>query len=84
MILGVVRALVVQVVDAVLVVVGIGAAVVVLEAVEVLRLVRALVLDVGDGVGVVVGIGAAVVVLEAVLVLGLVGALIDLLSGMPS
>ena len=71
-----VRAEVVEVGDAVAVVVRVGAAVVVLEAVEVLGLVRALVLGVGDAVGVVVGVGAAVVVEVAVLVLGLEDALV--------
>ena len=77
---GSMRALVVDVGDAVGVVVGIGAAVVVLEAVLVLGLERALVLRVEDAVLVVVGIGAAVVVLEAVLVLGLVRALVDVVE----
>ena len=53
-----------------LVVVELGAAVVVVEAVEVLGLVRALVLGVGAAIAVVVVVGAAVVVLEAVHVLG--------------
>src|SRR5262249_58282586 len=57
-------------------VVGLGAAVLVLDAVLVLGLVRALVLGIGDAVVVVVGVGAAVLVLEAVLVLGLVRALV--------
>ena len=74
--LGLVRALVLDVGDAVAVVVGIGAAVVVLEAVLVLGLVRALVLRVGDAVAVVVVVGTAVVVLEAVLVLGIERALV--------
>src|SRR5207249_9235974 len=74
--LGLERALVGRVGDAVAVVVGIGAAVFVLKAVLVLGLVRALVLLVGNAVAVVVGIGAAVFVLEAVLVLGLVRALV--------
>ena len=56
--------------DAVLVVVEVGAAVVVLEAVDVLGLVRALVVGVGAAIAVVVVVGAAVFVLEAVLVLG--------------
>ena len=75
-VLGLVRALVVDVEDAVAVVVRVGAAVLVLEAVEVLGLVRALVHVVGDAVAVVVGVGAAVLVLEAVLVLGLGRALV--------
>ena len=54
----------------------VGAAVVVLEAVDRLGLVRALVLDVGNAVVIVVGIRAAVEILEAVLVLGLVRALV--------
>ena len=78
--LGLVRALVVDVEDAVLVVVGIGAAVLVLEAVLVLGVVRAQVVDVEDAVLVVVGIGAAVLVLEAVLVLGIVGALVHVVG----
>ena len=73
---GRVRAEVVRVGDAVAVVVRIGAAVVVLEAVEVLGLVRALILVVGDAVGVVVEVGAAVVVEVAVDVLGLEDALV--------
>ena len=48
----------------------VGAAVVIVVAVDRLGLVRALVARVGDAVAVVVGIGAAVGVLEAVLVLG--------------
>ena len=75
-VLGRVRASVVDVGDAVVVVVGIGAAVGVLEVVDVLGLVRALVARVGDAVVVVVGVGAAVGVLEAVAVLGLVRALV--------
>ena len=73
---GRVGAEVVDVGHLVAVVVGIGAAVLVLPAVEVLRLVGAFVGSVGDAVAVVVGIGAAVVVEVAVLVLGLVGALV--------
>ena len=71
---GRVGALVVGVEHAVAVVVRVGAAVVVLEAVEVLGLVRAVVAGVDDAVAVVVRIGAAVLVLEAVAILGLVGA----------
>src|SRR5262249_4098102 len=66
-----VGALVVLVEQLVAVVVGIGAAVRVLEAVLVLRIVGALVDVVGYAVAVVVRIGAAVRVLEPVLVLGL-------------
>src|SRR4029079_14713582 len=77
---GVVRALVGLVGHPVLVVVRIGATVLVLEAVLVLRLVRALVVDVLDAVGVVVRIGATVLVLELVLVLGLVRALVGLVG----
>ena len=73
---GRVRAEVVEVGDRVAVVVRVGAAVVVLPAVEVLGLVRALVGCVGDAVGVVVEVGAAVVVEVAVLVLGLEDALV--------
>ena len=62
--------------DLVAVVVLVGAAVVVLEAVLVLGLVRALVPAVRDQVAVIVRLGATVVVLEAVLVLGLGGALV--------
>src|SRR6185369_9076693 len=54
----------------------VGAAVLVLVAVDRLGLVGALVFLVGDAVVVVVRIGATVEVLEAVLVLGLVGALV--------
>src|ERR1041384_4911521 len=76
----IVRALVSLVGDAVLVVVRIGATVLVLEPVLVLRLVRALVVDVLDAVGVVVRIGATVLVLELVLVLRLVRALVGLVG----
>jgi hypothetical protein len=66
--------------DAVVVVVGLGASVLVLEAVFVLGVVRALVARVGDAVVVAVavlrGLGAAVGVLVAVHVLGDVGALV--------
>ena len=55
-VLGLVRALVVDVGDAVAVVVGIGAAVLVLEAVVVLGLVRALVDRVGDAVTVTIAV----------------------------
>src|SRR3954454_20152900 len=72
----IVRALVGDVGDAVLVVVRIRATVLVLEPVLVLGLVRALVVLVLDPVGVVVGIGATVLVLELVLVLGLVRAFV--------
>ena len=68
------RAPVLGVEDAVLVVVRVGAAVGVLEAVLVLGLVGAPVVGVEDAVLVVVGLGAAVAVLEVVLVLGVVGA----------
>src|SRR5262249_15662330 len=54
------------------VVVRIGTAVFVFEAVLVLGLVGALIGSVGDAVVVVVALGAAIVVLEAVFVLGLV------------
>jgi hypothetical protein len=54
----------------------VGAAVLVLDAVDVLGLVGALVGDVQDAVLIVVGIGAAVGVFELVLVLGVVGALV--------
>jgi hypothetical protein len=63
---------------AVAVVVAVGAAVVVGEAVFVLGLVGALVHPVGDAVAVVVGIGAAVGVLGAVAILGVEGAVVDL------
>src|SRR5437868_2956054 len=76
MILRLHRTFVADVGDVVVVVVRIGAAVVVLEAVEVFRLVGALVVVVGDVVVVVVGIGVAVVVLEAVFVFRLIGALV--------
>src|SRR4029077_16597075 len=66
--------------DPVVVVVGIGAAVLILEAVLVLGDVRAEVVDVENPVLVVVGIGAAVLVLEVVLVLGIVGALFDVVG----
>src|SRR6185437_12422657 len=68
------RALVLEIDDAVLVVVGLGAAVGVLESVRIFRIVharlagRVLVGDVGDRVEIVVRIGAAVVVEVAVLV----------------
>src|SRR5262249_18005548 len=75
--LGLVRALVGGVGDAVVIAVGLRAAVLVLHAVLVLGAQRALVADVGDAVAVVVGIRAAVPVLEAVLILLLVGALIE-------
>src|SRR5262252_1049281 len=74
----IVRALVGRVGDTVLVVVGIGATVVVLEAVLVLGIVRALVLDVRNAVGVVVRIRATVQILEAVPVFRLVRALVGL------
>src|SRR5262249_42923132 len=74
--LGLIRALVDEVGDAVAVVVQVRAAVGVLVAVEVLRLVGALVALVGDAVAVVVRLGTAVRVLEAVLVLGHVGAVV--------
>ena len=57
-------------------VVRIGHAVGVFEAVRVLRVHRGAVVDVRDAVGVVVRIRAAVVVLEGVVVLGLVRALV--------
>src|SRR5262249_30143624 len=76
LVLGLVGALVDGVGDAVAIVIGIGAAVLVLEAVLVLGLVRALVGGVGDAVAIVVGVGAAVLGLEAVLVLGLVRAFV--------
>ena len=60
--------------------VEVGAAVVVLVAVEVLRLVGALVLHVRDTVRVIVRVGAAVFVLELVEVLRLVGALVGLVG----
>ena len=63
-----------------MVVVGIGAAVGVLEAVLVLGDVRAGVFDVLDAVLVVVRIGAAVLVLEVVEVLRIVGALVDVVG----
>ena len=76
-----VRTLVVLVEDAVVVVVGIGAAVLRPRSRPCPRdrsgTDRRLV---GDAVLVVVGIGAAVGVLEAVLVLGLVGALVDVVG----
>ena len=59
---------------------GIGAAVVVLDAVEGLGLHRALVDGVGDAVLVVVGIGAAVLVLEPVGVLGRVRAVVEVVG----
>jgi len=59
------------------IVVQVRAAVVVLEAVEILGLVGALVDGVGDAVVVVVFVGATVVVLEAVEILGLVGTAIE-------
>src|SRR6185369_8768132 len=59
------------------VVVGVGAAVGVLEAVLVFRFVGALVERVGDAVVIVVWVGAAVGVLEAILVLGLARAAIE-------
>src|SRR5262249_49934269 len=74
--LRIVRALVVPVGDPVVIVIGIGAAVGVFEAVLVLGIVRALVLFVGDAVVIVVGIGATVGVFEAVAILRLVGAFI--------
>ena len=73
---GRVRAAVVEVGDAVLVVVALGAAVLVLELIDVLGLVDALVLRVRHLVGVVVEVGTTVLVLEAVAILGLVGALV--------
>src|SRR6185437_15724827 len=78
--LGLQRAFVRRVGDAVLVVVRIGAAVRVFEPVGVFGLVGAVVEAVRDAVGVVVRVGAAVGVLEAVLVLGLVGALVALVG----
>src|SRR5206468_3920382 len=56
---------------------GVGAAVLVLDAVEGLGLVRAAILRVGDPIVVVVRIGTAVLVFEAILVLRIVGALIE-------
>ena len=58
----------------------VGAAVLVFEAVERLRLVGALVDDVGDAVLVVVRIGAAVLILEAVLVFRIVRTLVHLVG----
>jgi hypothetical protein len=55
---------------------ALGAAVLVLVAVAILRRVRAAIVDVEDAVVVVVRVGAAVLVLEAVEVLRLVGTLI--------
>lgn len=72
--LGLVRAEVGEVRDAVLIVVEVGAAVVVLPAVRVFDVDRALVLGVGDAVRVVVRVRAAVGVLVEIDVLGLVGA----------
>src|SRR5262249_33748283 len=68
------------IVNAVAVVVGIGASIFILEAVLVLGLVGALVLRVGDAVVVVVQVGTAVGILEAVLVLGEVLALIHVVG----
>src|SRR5690606_25178713 len=69
-------ALVVRVEHGVAVVVGVGAAVVVLKAVGVLGLVRATVLRVGHAIAVVVEVGAAVGVFVAVRVLGVVRAVV--------
>src|ERR1051325_4642126 len=77
---GLVGALVLRVGDAVLVVVGIRAAIGVLEAVAILGFVGTLVELVGDAVAVVVVVGAAVGVLEAVAVLGDARALIDVVG----
>src|SRR6185436_1494179 len=74
---GLVGALVDAVEESVLVIVGIRAAVVVLERVLVLGDKRTLVGHVGHAVLVVVGIGTAVLVLEAVLVFGIRGALVQ-------
>jgi hypothetical protein len=71
---GFVGALVGIIEDAVAVVVGIGAAVVVLKSVRVLGLHRALVCGVGQAVGVVVVVGAAIGVLEPIDVLRSLGA----------
>jgi hypothetical protein len=68
--------LVIDVEDAILIVVGVGAAVRILEAVFVLGIVRAEVIDVEDAVLIVVYVGTAVLVLETVEVLGIVGALV--------
>ena len=73
-------ALVVDVEDAVLVVVRIWAAVGVLELVDVLGVHRTLVVDVEDPILVVVRIWAAVLVLELVEVLGVVGTLVDVIG----
>jgi hypothetical protein len=75
--LGLIGALVDDVGDAVAIVVGIRAAVLVLEPVLVLGFIRTLVQRIGDAVAVVVEIRAAILVLEAVLVLRLIGALVD-------
>src|SRR5262249_38088692 len=77
---GLVGALVVDVGDAVLVVVGIRAAVGVLEAVLVLGLAWALVDPVGDAVVVGVGVRGRRCVLRGGGVLGLVGALVELVG----
>src|SRR4029079_16287929 len=74
--LGFVRAAVAGVGDAVLVVVGLRASVVVFEACLIFGRARALVVLVRNGVQIVVAIGAAVAVLVAVLVFRLGGALI--------
>src|SRR5690606_17260250 len=67
---GIVRALVVDVEDAVAIVIGLGAAVFIFEAVLVFGIHRALIVDVEDAVFVVIRVGATVLVLEAVEVLG--------------
>ena len=75
--LGLVRALILRVEDAVAVVVGIGTAVLVLEVIEVLGLVRALVAIADDAIAIGVGLGTAVGILDAVHGLGLVRALVE-------
>src|SRR5690606_36601097 len=76
--LGVVGAAVLQVGNAVFVIVGNGASLGDLESILVLRLNGTFVIGVGDPLLVIVGLGASVGVLEPVLVLGLVGAFVVL------
>src|SRR5260370_42565529 len=73
--LGLVRALVFDVRNAVVIVVRIGATVLVLEAVLVFGLVRALVQLVGNAVVVVVPVGASVLASKSLSILGLFGPL---------
>ena len=77
---GHVRAVVIDVEDLVEIVVGFGATILVVEAVQIFCLVFALVECVFDPVFIVVDVGAAVLVLEAVVVLGKLRALVGFIE----